>query len=163
MTLTNKTREKNRALFPTHSHYKSNAATIALLSAILLATIYNLSFWHQLLSLPDISVSGDTGFLLGTGIVLTGVFFTIFSLYSYPYTFKTVVSFTQTYSSGTSTAESLPCMFSHLTRGKYSVKKAAGFENILDVLQRLGVKSKIYDRNLDIFKTNYTSGCLTPN
>ncbi len=339
MTLTDKTRRKKSSIFPDTLAFtfKSDVATIALLSAILLSTVYNLSFWHQLLSLPDISIASNAGFLLGTGIVLTGIFFTIFSLCSYPYIFKTVViiiiflasiisyfslkygividfnmisniletdireaselftflfalhllifaglptlilartqitwkkplrqlatnlltitgtllligatiyfnyssfaligrqhkflrmyvnptyalysvekyyrinhaatqtilpiaedavltgnektdkrkllgifvvgeaararefslngyerntnpylsqkkvvSFTQAYSSGTSTAESLPCMFSHLTREKYSVKKAAGFENILDVLQRLGVNILWRDNN----------------
>ncbi len=316
---------------------KSNAAAIALLSALVLSTAYNFTFWHQLLGLPDISIIDNAGFLLGTGIVLTGIFFAVFTLLSCPYLFKTViifsfflgstisyfslkygividfnmisniletdireaselftfsfavhllifaglptliltrtqitwkkplrqlatnlltiagtllvigatiylnyssfaligrqhkylrmyinptyalysvekyyrihhaitqtilpiatdavltenkstvkrkllgifvvgesararefqlngyerntnpylsqkkvVSFTQAYSSGTSTAESLPCMFSHLTRKKYSVKKAAGYENILDILQRLGVDVFWRDNN----------------
>ena len=60
---------------------------------------------------------------------------------------ENIVSFTQAYSSGTSTAESLPCMFSHLTREKYSVKKAAHYENVLDILQRLGVDVFWRDNN----------------
>ena len=48
-----------------------------------------------------------------------------------------VVSFSQVSSCGTSTAESLPCMFSHLGRKGNSLKRA-NRENLLDVLQRAG-------------------------
>ena len=47
-----------------------------------------------------------------------------------------VVSFTQVSSCGTSTAESLPCMFSHL--GRKGNRQKAHRENLLDVLQRAG-------------------------
>jgi len=331
------TREKISSSFSNALTFKCNITAIALLAALLLTSVYNFTFWHQLLNLPDISVSGNAGFLLGTSIVLTGIFFTFFTLCSYPYIFKIVliitiflvstisyfslkygvvidynmisdiletdvreaselisfsfafhmlifaglptlilaytrinwkkplrqtatnlititgtlllvgatiylnfssfaligrqhrylrmyvnptyalysvekyyrinhaeaqmiapiakdavlagnkktgkrkllgifvvgeaararefslngyerntnpslareniVSFTQAYSSGTSTAESLPCMFSHLTREKYSVKKAAHYENVLDILQRLGVDVLWRDNN----------------
>ena len=49
-----------------------------------------------------------------------------------------VVSFTQVQSCGTSTAESLPCMFSHLGR-KGASQRRAPRENLLDVLQRAGL------------------------
>ncbi len=52
---------------------------------------------------------------------------------------KGLVSFTQAYASATSTAEAVPCMFSHLKRKEYTVKKAAAYENLLDILQRLGI------------------------
>ena len=71
--------------------FKSNAPIVALIWALLLTTIYNLTFWHKLLSLPDISITDNAGFLLGTGIVLTGIFFTFFTLCSYRYLFKTVL------------------------------------------------------------------------
>ena len=47
-----------------------------------------------------------------------------------------VVSFTQVSSCGTSTAESLPCMFSHL--GRKGHRQGVNRENLLDVLQRAG-------------------------
>ncbi len=58
-----------------------------------------------------------------------------------------VISFTQAYACGTATAESLPCMFSHLDRSEYSVDKAAHFENVLDVLSRAGVNVLWRDNN----------------
>ncbi len=48
-----------------------------------------------------------------------------------------LTSFTQVTSCGTSTAESVPCMFSHLGRVAYG-KRANDFENLLDVLQHAG-------------------------
>ena len=48
-----------------------------------------------------------------------------------------VTSFTQVSSCGTSTAESLPCMFSHLGRQSFSSRRNE-YENLLDVLQHAG-------------------------
>lgn len=48
---------------------------------------------------------------------------------------------------GTATAISLPCMFSHLGRRQYSDREAAGQENLLDVLQRVGVSVHWDDNN----------------
>jgi lipid A ethanolaminephosphotransferase len=48
-----------------------------------------------------------------------------------------LTSFTQVASCGTSTAESVPCMFSHLSRQDFS-KRGHEYENVLDVLQRAG-------------------------
>lgn len=45
---------------------------------------------------------------------------------------RELINFTQTYSCGTSTAISLPCIFSHLGREDYSHKIAKNTENILD-------------------------------
>ena len=45
-----------------------------------------------------------------------------------------VVSFTNVSSCGTSTAQSVPCMFSDLTREEFSVAKASEVQNVLDVL-----------------------------
>lgn len=47
---------------------------------------------------------------------------------------KSLVSFTNVSSCGTSTAISVPCMFSHLGREKFDVDNAAYVENLLDVL-----------------------------
>ena len=48
-----------------------------------------------------------------------------------------VTSFTHVKSCGTSTAESVPCMFSHLGRSNFHNREKE-FENMLDVLQRAG-------------------------
>ena len=48
-----------------------------------------------------------------------------------------VTSFTHVKSCGTSTAESVPCMFSHLGRSNFHNRENE-FENMLDVLQRAG-------------------------
>ena len=58
-----------------------------------------------------------------------------------PYTgSRDVINFTDVESCGTATAESVPCMFSPLGRDQFSRSKAANSENLLDVLQRTGVK-----------------------
>ena len=46
-----------------------------------------------------------------------------------------VIDFTNMSSCGTSTAESVPCMFSMYDRGDYSYKKGITTENVLDVLK----------------------------
>lgn len=51
---------------------------------------------------------------------------------------RDVVSFTNAWSCGTSTAESVPCMFSHLPREQFGGRKL-NYENLLDVLQRAGL------------------------
>jgi lipid A ethanolaminephosphotransferase len=58
-----------------------------------------------------------------------------------------VVSFTNVRSCGTSTAESLPCMFSHLARNDYSPEIARGYQNLLDVMLRVGVSVYWRDNN----------------
>lgn len=45
-----------------------------------------------------------------------------------------IINFTNISSCGTSTAESVPCMFSKYDRGDYSYKKGITTENVLDVL-----------------------------
>lgn len=50
---------------------------------------------------------------------------------------ENITSFTHVSSCGTSTAESLPCMFSHMGRTAFN-KRSYEFENLLDVLQRAG-------------------------
>lgn len=60
-----------------------------------------------------------------------------------------VVSFTQVTSCGTSTAVSVPCMFSALGRAHYDADEAARKDNALDVLARSGVKILWRDNNSD--------------
>jgi lipid A ethanolaminephosphotransferase len=50
-----------------------------------------------------------------------------------------IVNFSHVESCGTSTAESLPCMFSLQERSNYSRREAMNSENLLDVLRRTGV------------------------
>ena len=60
---------------------------------------------------------------------------------------KDIINFSNMYSCGTTTAISVPCMFSYLERNNYSDKKAKSTENILDVLARGGVKVLWRDNN----------------
>lgn len=60
-----------------------------------------------------------------------------------------VLSYPQVSSCDTSTATSVPCMFSDLTRSGFSNKKAKARENILDVAQRAGVSVLWRDNNSD--------------
>lgn len=60
---------------------------------------------------------------------------------------REVINFSQVQACGTSTAESLPCIFSALDRENYSRDKAARQENLLDILQRLGVTVLWRDNN----------------
>ncbi len=60
-----------------------------------------------------------------------------------------VLSFTQMYSSGTSTAYSVPCMFSNFPRELFDERKGATNENLLDVLQHAGVHVLWRDNNSD--------------
>lgn len=53
---------------------------------------------------------------------------------------KDLINFGQMGSCGTDTAVSLPCMMSGLGRADYSLAKARGQENLLDVLQRAGLR-----------------------
>lgn len=52
-------------------------------------------------------------------------------------------------SCGTSTAVSIPCMFSPRGMARFDPKQAAGEENLLDVLQRAGVNVLWLDNNSD--------------
>jgi lipid A ethanolaminephosphotransferase len=58
-----------------------------------------------------------------------------------------VVNFTHFYSCGTSTAVSVPCMFSIFGREGYSEKKGRETENLLDVLSHAGVHVLWRDNN----------------
>jgi lipid A ethanolaminephosphotransferase len=58
-----------------------------------------------------------------------------------------VINFPNTWSCGTATAESVPCMFSMLTRSHYSTKKAKSQESLMDVMKRAGVNAVWRDNN----------------
>jgi lipid A ethanolaminephosphotransferase len=60
-----------------------------------------------------------------------------------------IASFTNTWACGTSTAVSVPCMFSIYDHEDYSKEKARNTENLLDVLQRAGVNVIWLDNNSD--------------
>ncbi|MBB3937211.1 phosphoethanolamine transferase [Aureimonas phyllosphaerae] len=58
-----------------------------------------------------------------------------------------VVSFSDVSSCGTSTAVSVPCMFSNLTRAGHSDEKARSVENLLDVVKRAGFDVRWIDND----------------
>ncbi|WAJ29661.1 phosphoethanolamine transferase [Antarcticirhabdus aurantiaca] len=58
-----------------------------------------------------------------------------------------VVSFTDVSSCGTSTAVSVPCMFSNLGRANYSDGGARSVENVLDVLTHAGIDVRWIDND----------------
>lgn len=60
-----------------------------------------------------------------------------------------LANFTDVTSCGTSTAISVPCMFSYLGEEDFSRSKAAAQENVLDILQRVGVNILWLDNNSD--------------
>ncbi len=58
-----------------------------------------------------------------------------------------IINFSNFYSCGTSTAVSVPCMFSHLGEERYSESKAKKSENLLDVLSHAGIQVLWRDNN----------------
>jgi len=62
---------------------------------------------------------------------------------------ENVISFPDFHSCGTTTAVSVPCMFSHLSRNDFSNEKARQSENLLDVLTYAGVNVLWRDNNSD--------------
>ena len=60
-----------------------------------------------------------------------------------------IINFSDMYSCGTSTALSVPCMFSIFDRNNYSDKKAKSTENLLDVLSHAGINILWRDNNSD--------------
>ncbi|RRS30285.1 MAG: sulfatase [Epsilonproteobacteria bacterium (ex Lamellibrachia satsuma)] len=63
---------------------------------------------------------------------------------------ENIINFSNMYSSGTSTAESVPCMFSVFDRSCYSYKKGICNENVLDVLKHTNAISILWrDNNSD--------------
>lgn len=62
-----------------------------------------------------------------------------------------VISFKNVSSCGTATAVSLPCMFSRMARSQYDEVRAATEENLLDILQRTGIRI--------LWRNNNNGGC----
>jgi lipid A ethanolaminephosphotransferase len=60
-----------------------------------------------------------------------------------------IISFRNFWSCGTSTAVSVPCMFSILGRSDFDDEDARSTENVLDILQRTGVNVLWLDNNSD--------------
>jgi len=60
-----------------------------------------------------------------------------------------IINFSNLSSCGTSTAISVPCMFSVLDRSNYSDKEAKSTENVIDILKRSGVNVLWRDNNSD--------------
>lgn len=60
-----------------------------------------------------------------------------------------VLSLKNVSSCGTSTAVSVPCMFSNMKMDEFSFQKASKLENVLDVLKRKGVEVLWRDNNSD--------------
>ena len=62
---------------------------------------------------------------------------------------EAIINFSDMASCGTSTAISVPCMFSYLERQNYSDHEAKSMENVLDILKRAGVNVLWRDNNSD--------------
>ena len=60
---------------------------------------------------------------------------------------RNIINFDNVTSCGTSTAFSVPCMFSFLGQSDYTPEKAGQQSNVLDVLQKAGVKTVWVDSN----------------
>ncbi|ASJ72344.1 phosphoethanolamine transferase [Granulosicoccus antarcticus] len=60
---------------------------------------------------------------------------------------RNIINFDNVTSCGTSTAFSVPCMFSFLGQSEYTPEKAAQQSNVLDVLEKAGVKTVWVDSN----------------
>ncbi len=58
-----------------------------------------------------------------------------------------IINFSNTYSCGTSTAVSVPCMFSHFPRNDYNDNAAKTHEGLLDVLSRVGINVQWRENN----------------
>ncbi len=58
-----------------------------------------------------------------------------------------IINFSNFYSCGTSTFISVPCMFSHLDRKNFSVKKTNRYENLIDVFKKIGYRVNWYSNN----------------
>lgn len=58
-----------------------------------------------------------------------------------------VINFPDFWSCDTSTAKSVPCMFSNLGRSKFDVRDAQASDNALDILQRAGISVLWRDNN----------------
>jgi len=58
-----------------------------------------------------------------------------------------VINFPDFWSCATTTAQSVPCMFSHYTRAEFDRRKAKVADNVLDILNRAGVSVLWRDNN----------------
>nr|WP_242047050.1 sulfatase-like hydrolase/transferase [Campylobacter concisus] len=58
-----------------------------------------------------------------------------------------VVSFTNFYSCGTATETSVPCLFSDLKREDFSNREAKARENLVDIINKLGIKTYFFGNN----------------
>jgi lipid A ethanolaminephosphotransferase len=79
-----------------------------------------------------------------------------------------VINFPDFWSCGTSTAQSVPCMFSHYSRADFDPEKASAADNALDILKRAGVSILWRDNNssskhvadrveYEVYRTNKTN------
>jgi lipid A ethanolaminephosphotransferase len=60
---------------------------------------------------------------------------------------EAVINFPDFWSCGTSTAQSVPCIFSHYSRAEFDLEKANAADNALDILKRAGVSILWRDNN----------------
>ncbi len=81
-----------------------------------------------------------------------------------------VYSFSNAVSCGTSTAYSVPCMFSYANRDNYDIDTASDNENVLDTLNKQGVKVVWRDNNSSskgvadrVTFEDYKTAALNPN
>jgi lipid A ethanolaminephosphotransferase len=58
-----------------------------------------------------------------------------------------VINFPDFWSCGTSTAQSVPCIFSHYPRAELDHERASAADNALDILKRAGVSILWRDNN----------------
>jgi len=62
---------------------------------------------------------------------------------------ENIINFSNMYSCGTSTAVSVPCMFSIFNRDDYDYKKGITTQNVLDVISKSGIEVLWRDNNSD--------------
>ncbi|WP_019519233.1 phosphoethanolamine transferase [Faucicola boevrei] len=78
-----------------------------------------------------------------------------------------VINFSQVKSCNTFTAGSVPCMFSSMTRTNFNVDRAEKQDNLLDILQRVGIHVVWFNNNSDCKgvckNTPYTNVTQTAN
>ena len=60
---------------------------------------------------------------------------------------RNVINFPNVWSCGTLTIDSVPCMFSNLTRASFGRREAKNQDNVLDILQRSGINVLWRDNN----------------
>ncbi|HXV84656.1 MAG TPA: phosphoethanolamine--lipid A transferase [Candidatus Binatia bacterium] len=60
---------------------------------------------------------------------------------------EAVINFPDVWSCGTSTAQSVPCIFSHYSRAEFDPERANAADNALDILKRAGVSVLWRDNN----------------